>query len=142
MICDFSYCFPEQTNCYSSDSTDWSKPTLIISPAARCRAVRHPGLGAAASFGSSLMSCQASYFLSLRLFPKAATICVCVCVRAHVYRDTCVCLCPANEQTQGNEERQPSVLTLRMSLLKPRSQVPRIASRTLWVGGGEVSEEA
>lgn len=115
------------------------------SSSARLHAAEHsatPALGAAASFGSSLMSCQASYFLSLRLFPKAATICVCVCVRAHVYRDTCVCLCPANEQTQGNEERQPSVLTLRMSLLKPRSQVPRIASRTLWVGGGEVSEEA
>lgn len=63
---------------------------LIISPAARCRAVRHPGLGAAASFCSSLMSCQASYFLSLRLFPKAATICVCVCV--HMYTETRVCV--------------------------------------------------
>ena len=55
------------------------------------------GLGAVASLCSSLMSCQASYFLSLTLFPNAATICmcvcVCVCVPAHVYRHTCVCFC-------------------------------------------------
>ena len=75
---------------------------LIVSPAAACR----PGLGAVASLRSSLMSCQASYFLSLRLFPNAATICmcVCVCVCLHTYTDTRVCVflsvCLANEQTQ------------------------------------------
>ena len=54
------------------------------------------GLGAVASLCSSLMSCQASYFLSLRLFPNAATICmcvcVCVCVCLHTYTDTRVCV--------------------------------------------------
>ena len=68
------------------------------------------GLGAVASLCSSLMSCQASYFLSLRLFPNAATICmcvcvcVCVCVCACTRTQTHVCVflsvCLANEQTQ------------------------------------------
>lgn len=73
---------------------------LIMSPLHTAEKPATLALGATASFCSSLMSCQASYFLSLRLFPKAATICMCVCAPAHVYRHTCVCLCLANEQTQ------------------------------------------
>ena len=71
---------------------------LIVSPAAACS----PGLGAVASLRSSLMSCQASYFLSLRLFPNAATICMCVCVCActRIQTHVCVSVCLANEQTQ------------------------------------------
>lgn len=114
---------------------------LIIGLAAHCRAARHPGLGCCGLF------LQLFDVLSGKLFSEPQPVSqschnLRVCVCAHVYRHTCLCLCPANEQTQGNEERQPSVLTLRMSLLKPRSQVPRSASRTPWVGGGEVSEEA
>ena len=52
---------------------------LIMSPLHTAEKPATLALGATASFCSSLMSCQASYFLSLRLFPKAATVCMCVC---------------------------------------------------------------
>ena len=93
MICDFSYCFPEQTDCYSSDSTDGSKPMLIIGLAAHCRAARHPGLGCCGLF------LQLFDVLSGKLFSEPQTVsqschnlCVCVCVRTCIQTHVSVSL--------------------------------------------------